>query len=115
MTMSYRPSGPFNVPMFIFIPTTITAKGSTKKVYPDEGELIYCSFKTFGGTESTANGMLTVEDTAVIETWYRPDITSDCEIRDEDGNKYEILGKPENINRRNQILKFKIRSVRGGA
>lgn len=112
---NYRPSGPFNVPLFIFVPKTKTVKGSPKKIYPDEGELIYCSFKTFGGTESTENGVLTVEDTAVIETWYRPDIKSDCAVEDVNGNKYEILGTPENINQRNQILKFKIRSVRGGA
>ena len=112
---NYRPAGPFNVPLFVFIPEAETIKGSSKKIYPDEGELIYCSFKTFGGTESIKNGVLTVEDTAVVETWYRPDIKSDCIIKDADGNKYEILGKPENINQRNQILKFKIRSVRGGA
>lgn len=112
---NYRPIGPFTVPMFIFIPEVKIVKGSPKKFYPDQGELIYCSFKTFGGTESIENGVLTVEDTAVIETWYRPDIKSDCIIQDVDGTKYEILGKPENINRRNQALKFKVKTIRGGA
>lgn len=111
----YRPSGPFNVPLFLFVPTKTTVKGSTKKTYPSEGELIMCSFRTFGGTETTQNDVLTIEDTAVIETWYRPDIKSDCKIKDVDGVDYEILGTPENINKRNQYLKFKIRSVRGGA
>jgi hypothetical protein len=101
--------------MFVFIPQTKTVKGSTKKHYPAEGELIYCSFRTFGGTEITSNDVLTVEDTATIETWYRPDIKSDCILQDVDGVKYEILGTPENINKRNQILKFKVRSIRGGA
>ena len=49
----YKPSIPFSTPMFLFIPTHISAKGSTKKVYPETGELIYCSFKTYGGTEKT--------------------------------------------------------------
>ena len=112
---NYKPTGPFNVPMLLYVPTSAEAKGSAKKIYPSEGVMIFCSFRTFGGTENTTNGVLTVEDTAVIETWFRPDIKSDCILKDVDGVKYEILGKPENINQRNQVLRFKIRSVRGGA
>lgn len=112
---NYRPSGPFNVPMFLFVPTTTTSKGSTKKVNGDEGELIYCTFRTFGGTERVKNDVLIVEDTAVVETWFRPDIKANCRIKDTDGIEYEILGTPENIDRRNQYLRFKIRAIRGGA
>lgn len=111
---NYRPSEPFTVPMFVFIPQTKVVKGSSKKVYPETGEKIYCSFKTFGGTERTSNDVLIVEDTAVIETWYRPDIKSDCILEDVDGLRYEILATPENINKRNQILRFKVRTVKGG-
>lgn len=111
----YRPNGPFNVPMFLFVPTTTTTKGSTKKIYSDEGELIYCTFRTFGGTERTNNDVLVIEDTAIIETWFRPDIKSDCKFKDTDGVEYEVLGTPENINKRNQYLRFKIKAVRGGA
>lgn len=112
---NYRPKGPFNVPMFLFVPIEIEVKGSTKKIYPDEGELIYCSFRTFGGTERIVNDVLTIEDTAIIETWYRPDIKSNCKLKDVDGIEYEILGTPENIEKRNQYLKFKIKAIRGGA
>jgi len=101
--------------MYIYIPQIKKAKGSTKKVYPDTGDLIYCSFRTFGGTERTSNDALIVEDTAVIETWYRPDIKSDCILQDATGQKYEILGSPENINMRCQILRFKVRAVKVGA
>lgn len=111
----YRPNYPFTFPMFLFSPIYKTVKGSTKKSYPENGELIYCSFRSFGGTENTSNDTLTVEDTAVIETWYRPDIKADCILKTEDGLEYEILGTPENINMRNQILKFKIRALKGGA
>lgn len=110
----YRPSGPFNVPLFLFVPEKTTVKGSTKKVYPKSGEVIFCSFKTFGGTEVIKNGTLVVENTVVIETWFRPDIKADCIFEDEDGLRYEVLGTPENINKRNQFLKFKIRSIKGG-
>lgn len=112
---NYRPNEPFTVPMFLFTPIYKTTKGSTKKVYPEVGELFYCSFRTFGGTEKIVNDVLTIEDTAVIETWYRPDIKSNCIIENSDGLKYEILGTPENINMRNQILRFKVRAVKGGA
>lgn len=112
---NYRPAEPFTVPMFVFTPQIKTIKGSTKKVYPETGELIYCSFRTFGGTERTSNDVLIVEDTAVIETWYRPDIKPDCILKDVDGVSYEILTTPENINKRNQILRFKVRAVKGGA
>lgn len=110
----YRPSGPFVVPMILLIPTVTDAKGSAKKVYPESGELFYGSFRTFGGTEIEKNGVLVVDDTATVETWYRSDIKSDCRIQDMDGVTYEILGTPENINKRNQYLRFKIRSIRGG-
>lgn len=111
---NYRPSGPFDVPMFLFIPTSTTAKGSTKNIYPESGELIYCTFRTFGGTETTVNGVLVVENTATIETWYRPDIKSDCVLKDVSGLSYEILGTPEDIEQRHQFLRFKVRAIKGG-
>ena len=114
--MNYTPNYPFNVPMLLFIPTLTKVKGVNKKVYPETGELFYGSFKTFGGTETVKDGVIAVVDTASIETWYRPDIKADCLIRlAETGETYEILGKPENINMRNQFLKFKVQSVSGGA
>lgn len=112
---NYKPSVPFNVPLYLFSPTSKTVKGSTKKIYPDTGELIYCSFKTFGGTEVNNNGGFAIEDTAIVETWYRPDIKADCKFKDVEGVQYEVVGTPENINKRNQYLKFKIIAIRGGA
>lgn len=110
----YRPNVPFSTPMYLFIPQYVTMKGSTKKVYPKTGELIYCSFKTYGGTERTTNDLYAIEDTANIETWFRPDITSECILATIDGAKYEIINEPENINMRNQFSKFKIRRIKGG-
>lgn len=112
---NYRPNAPFTVPMFLFVPKVKVTKGVVKKIFPETGNLFYCSFRTFGGTESFHNDVLTVEDTATIETWYTPDIKSDCIVKDADGKAYEILGTPENINMRNQILRCKIRAVSGGA
>ena len=115
---SYKPSLPFNVPMYVLTPIYSKVKCVTVKKYPEptDDNLFYGSFKTFGGTESESNGVLTVLDTASIETWYRPDITSGCQIKLVENNKvYEVIGEPENINMRNQFMKFKVQRVTGGA
>lgn len=111
----FTPSFPYSTAMELFTPQYVSVKGVTQKIYPENGIVIYCSFKTFGGTENTENGLYSLIDTATIETWFRPDIKSDCLLKDTDGKTYEIIGIPENINKRNQFLKFKIKSVRGGA
>ena len=110
--MSYRPSEPYCTPVELYNATYETVKGVTKKTYTLVG-VINCSFKTYGGTETTVNDQLTVVDTANVETWYRPDITSASQIRL--GTKtYEVMGEPEDIEQRHQFLKFKVRGVKGG-
>lgn len=114
----YKPKEPYTVPMALLIPEYAGAKGSIKKKYPEHDKALpfFGSFKTYGGTEKAVNGVLSVEDTAYIETWYRPDISAGCRIiLRGNGEEYEILGQPENINMRNQYMKFKVRRVSGGA
>ena len=111
--MSYKPSFPYSTAVELVNPTYETVKGVTKKVYPETGEVIFCSFKTYGGTESATNDVLTVIDTANVETWYRPDITSASQIR-LGAKVYEVMGEPEDIEQRHQFLKFKVRGVKGG-
>lgn len=117
--MDYKQSGPYSTPAYIVKPSTETVKGVHVKRYPaaETGELIYCKFKSYGGTETSVNGVTAVEDTANVETWYRPDITSDCGfcLASNPLKVYEILGEPENVEQRNLILKFKVRAVNGGA
>ena len=111
--MSYRPKEPFTTVLELYNPTYETVKGVNVKNY-EYVDKINCSFKTYGGTESTSNNVLSVIDTANIETWYRPDITSASQVVL--GSKvYEVMGELENIEQRNQFLKFKIRSVNGGS
>lgn len=111
---SFKQNLPYNVPAIILIPTSKYVKGVLTKVYPEKGELIYISFKTFGGTETNVNGAISVKNTAQVETWYRTDIKADCRLVIEDV-PYEILGTPENINMNNQCLVFKVKAVKGGA
>lgn len=76
--------------------------------------LLFVSFRTYGGTESVVNGVVTISDTAVIETWYRPDIKADCRVYVCDTQRiYDIISPPEDIDMRHQFVKFKIRSVGG--
>ena len=83
---------------------------------PIQLDRIYCNFKTYGGTEKEVNGVIAVEDTAVIVTWYRPDITSDCILeRLLDGARFEILGEPEDIEQRHMVMRMKVRRIKGGA
>lgn len=112
--MAWKPNLPYITPAVLRNPIGETfVKGVKQKQY-GEGERIYVSFRTFGGTERTSNGQIVVENTAMLETWYRPDITPASRFEIE-GVIYEVLGTPENIGMRNQYLVAKIRSVKGGA
>ena len=113
----FKPST-FNVPMKLLIPTETKAKGTVKKTYPDPKDVpvFFGSFRTYGGTENMSNDVFTVFDTAIMETWYNPAITSDCQIYFcETGEIWEVKGRPENIDMRHQYLQFKVRKVGGHA
>lgn len=112
----YKPGAPFTVPIKLLVPTYQTVKGVRKKVYPADGPLIWGSFKTYGGTERNINDIYSIEDTANVETFYRPDIKSDCHVMLADtGAIYEVLNTPEDIDLRHKYCKFKVRRVTGGA
>lgn len=109
---NYTPP-PFNTVVTLLKPIIKDVRGVDVKTYEEVG-IIHCSFKTYGGTENISNDLLVVEDTATVITWFRPDITSNSVIRLGDKN-YEVIGEPENLDMRNQYLKFKVRAVKGGA
>lgn len=115
----YRPQTPFNVAMKILIPEWKTIKGVKTKIYPNPEDVsddlvFFGSFRTFGGTETTINDVYSVENTATVETWFRPEIKADCRIFiPAIGDIYEVVGTPENIEMRNQFLKFKVRGIGG--
>lgn len=111
----YRPTLEDTIPLLLLEATWITVQGVRKKSYGD-GILFYGSFKSYGGTEREVNGVYSIEDTANIICWYDPRITSDCRVKLADTDAtYEIIGEPENVDMRNQFLKFKVKRVKGGA
>lgn len=113
----FKPSAPFSVPMMLYVPIYETVNGVRTKKYDDASGIRFNgSFQTFGGTETTTNGLYVIKDTATIITWYMPELGAECRIKLlDDGSLYEIIGTPENINRRNQYSKFKVERVSGGA
>lgn len=110
--MAYKVSV-FNVPATILKSETKKVNGINTKVYTEIGN-IFCSFKGYGGTERESNDLIVVENTAVIETFYRPDIVNECKIKLTDGSEWEILNI-ENIEMKNMYLRIKVRSLKGGA
>ena len=115
MAKAFKPNFPYSTAIILLKPTYNTVKGVPTKTFEPEGIQLNCSFKTFGGTDTDINGVYAVEDTANVETWYRPDITSECRIKLlQTGQLYEILGAPENIDMRNQFCTFKVRAIKGG-
>lgn len=113
---AYKPSAPFNVAMYLLIPTTTMSHGTAVKSYPStkNAPIINVSFRTFGGTESLVNDVLVTLDTATVETWYRSDIKSNCRlVMCDTGEEYEIIGTPEDIQMRHQYLTFKVEKVGG--
>ena len=114
----FKLAGPLNVPLMLLIPEYTEAYGVPKKTFPDlaNGILFYGNFKTYGGTERDVNGVYSVEDTAIIECWYLPDINTNCRIGvPQTGAIYDVISEPENVNMRNQYMKFKVKRVKGDA
>ena len=116
MAKAFKPSTPYSTAIELYIPTYTTVKGVQVKAYPAQGIRLNCSFKTYGGTETSVNDAYSVVNTAHVETWYRPDIAADCMIKVlQTGQTYEVINQPENIDMRNQFCRFKVQSVEGGA
>lgn len=111
----YTPSSPFTTPALILKAEYRKVNGVNVKTFT-ETDLIYVSAKSYGGTETTVNGKITIVDTLNVETWYRPDITSkDCIRLLDDDSEWEIINTPEDIERRHQFLKFKVQRRSGNA
>lgn len=114
--MAYKPSAPFTVPMKLLVPTETSSYAVATKAFTaiKDADVFYGSFRTFGGTEAYKDNVLTLVDTGVIDTWYRPDIKADCRIYLCDTeDTYEIVGKPEDIDFRHQYMRFKVQKVGG--
>lgn len=113
----FKPST-FTATLVLLVPTHSESMGVPTKAFPspENGFKFYGSFKTYGGTERDINGLYTIEDTAQVECWFNPQITSECRVYlPETQATYEIINEPEDIDLRHQFIKFKVRRLKGGA
>ena len=114
----FKLSAPLTVAMVLLVPTYAKVLGVDGKTFPaiKDGIPFNGNFRTFGGTEREVNGIYSIEDTAIVETWYNPAIKSDCRIAIRESEAvYEIINEPENVELRNQYMKFRVQRVKGGA
>lgn len=102
-------------PAQIMTPTETIKHGvPVKTLVP--GERFNCNFATYGGTETNVNGIIAVEDTANVVTWFNPNITAGCVIRRlTDNADFEVIGEPENLEERQMLMLFKVKRFKGGA
>ena len=114
----YKPKKTFNTPLLLYPCTgTEIVRGVTVKTYAKTGILFYGSFSTYGGTERNVNGVYSVEDTAVVETWFRPEFAASGRVAlaDNPARLYDIQGEPEDIEERHLYTHMRLSRVKGGA
>lgn len=112
----WKPSGQFTTPVILLKPSYEKVNGVPKKTYTDTDTVMYCCWKSYGGTRTEKNGVEIYQDTAEVETFYNPDVSNDCAFRNLlTGLVYEVMNQPEDVEQRNQYLKFKVRKLRGGS
>lgn len=112
----YQPRKKFTTPLLYYeLDRKERVKGTVVKIYKEKPELIWGSFTTYGGTEIESNRILVIEDTAKVETWYDPKITSEGKIQVAGSERsYEIIGEPEDIEERHKFLQMKVKRIKGG-
>ena len=111
-------------PFFYYSGGYEKTNGINKRVFTidkdgnDKPVVRFCNFSTYGGNEYQNNGLTVVDDTASVITWFDPAIKAGGAIQlceESNGVLFEILGEPENVEKRNQELSFKVRRYKGGA
>ena len=111
----FKPST-FTAALVLLKPTYSTVMGVPTATFPSpaKGVRFNGSFKSYGGTERDVNGLYMIEDTATVQCWYDPQITSGCRVYVLDtGKTYEIINEPEDIDLRHQFMTFKVRRYKG--
>lgn len=111
----FKVSEQMTTPMRLMKRQTEKVLGATETTYTEATDpIIYCNFKSKGGTEAVHNGQYIILETATVQTWYRPDIKKGDRLILPDGSAWDIKGNPENVEQRNQLMILKLQNV-GGA
>ena len=109
----YKPPLPFNVKIQLLKHSVEKINGVNQSTFTPSVE-VFCSAKSYGGTEKTVNGVTVVEDTWIIDTYYHPDFKKGDRVKFLDDNtEYDILASPENIERKCVFMQFKVIGIGG--
>jgi hypothetical protein len=88
--------------------------GYTEIKESESSEILWCSWKSYGGTESDIDGLSLFQDTAKIECRYHPQIKQNDIVKNLLTNKkYQIISVPDDINQLHQYLQFKVKRLAG--
>ncbi|WP_303202822.1 phage head completion protein [Raoultibacter timonensis] len=115
MPSGYRPPVRLDTVATLLVPVRTEKNGVRFSEYPDSGVPFACEFKSYGGTESSENGILSVIDTASVKCWFDPRITAGCRIALDGSRVYDVVGEPEDVGNRHQYMQFKVERCKGGA
>ena len=114
MAKQYEANLPFDIPALHLKRSLEKINGANQEVFTEAEKPFYCSAKSYGGTEKVVNDLVVIEDTWTVDAFYNPAFGKGDRIRFlDDNSEFEILANPENINRRGQYMRFKVRSIGG--
>ena len=96
-------------------PTYTKIYGREKKGYTDAARPhIRGKFKLKGTSETTANGVIVINEKTTFSTWYKADLEGGDRLII-NGIAYEIKGKPENVEGRGRYCVCNLEAIEGGA
>lgn len=119
----YVPPAVLNVPARIHHATYKRVNGVNTPEYEADAQVIWVSAKSYGGTEISGgqsstekivDGGYAIIDTMTFTTYYNPDIKAQDRIELlGNGDIYEIINSPENIDMRGAFMRFKAKRYHG--
>ena len=100
-------------PIKIQVANSSFTLGRKEKTYEDVSDNSMCNWSSYNGTETSVNGIINIEETATLTTWFDENIKDDGRIKRLNDNAiFEILNV-ENIEMRNQFMIVKVRRIKG--
>lgn len=108
----YKVKDRLTTPITIIKNEKVNKNGYVISENKTESEVIWCVWKSYGGTETDSNGLSLYQDTATVECRYNPEIKQGDVVKNLLMNaEYQIITIPDNINQLNQYLRFKVKRL----
>lgn len=93
--------------------TSATVNGRTQKTFTEVGK-VRGKFKQKGTAETTANGLIVLNEKTTFTTWFKADFAA-ADILTIGGIDFEIIGQPENVEMRGRYAVLTLERISGGA